>query len=327
MPPKKKPNERKKRELERQKKQIKRNNKPDIKCCSVSSFANINPVNHNSTDSRVPEEIITAESTSVDCAETSFQLDDGIGVQVHNEPPPASVQEQYSAVLTAVQEELAKLKPDEKISLDELLQRASMLEDDDADVFMTGILEYYAARPSKLSEMTLAEFASKYKKSSNKTLDKSDEKKIQLQGGFGVMSQREVRTEHNILLLAPKQDPSLRICAVLLYHNPKRTMTVTKFLEDLEVILSHCPQGLPSFLLGDFNIDLSLNTTSAKHLQNLMKYYGFRPCVSEPTHRQGGHLDNIFTNILFTPLLDVIPKYYTDHMFLSLAVPWTQFYQ
>lgn len=38
--------------------------------------------------------------------------------------------------------------------------------------------------------MTLAEFASKYKKSSNKTLDKSDEKKIQLQGGFGVMSQR-----------------------------------------------------------------------------------------------------------------------------------------
>uniref|UniRef100_A0A8W8MIG7 Uncharacterized protein n=1 Tax=Magallana gigas TaxID=29159 RepID=A0A8W8MIG7_MAGGI len=191
MPPKKKPNERKKRELERQKKQIKRNNKPDIKCCSVSSFANINPVNHNSTDSRVPEEIITAESTSVDCAETSFQLDDGIGVQVHNEPPPASVQEQYSAVLTAVQEELAKLKPDEKISLDELLQRASMLEDDDADVFMTGILEYYAARPSKLSEMTLAEFASKYKKSSNKTLDKSDEKKIQLQGGFGVMSQRE----------------------------------------------------------------------------------------------------------------------------------------
>lgn len=96
---------------------------------------------------------------------------------------------------------------------------------------------------------------------------------------------------------------------MLLYHNPKRTMTVTKFLEDLEVFLSHCPQGLPSFLLGDFNIDLSLNTTSAKHLQNLIKYYGFRPCVSEPTHRQGGHLDNIFTNILFTPVLDVIPKY------------------
>lgn len=45
-----------------------------------------------------------------------------------SEPPPASVQEQYSAVLTAVQEELAKLKPDEKISLDELLQRASVSE-------------------------------------------------------------------------------------------------------------------------------------------------------------------------------------------------------
>lgn len=30
-----------------------------------------------STDSRVPGEIITAESTSVDCVETSFQLDDG----------------------------------------------------------------------------------------------------------------------------------------------------------------------------------------------------------------------------------------------------------
>lgn len=45
-----------------------------------------------------------------------------------SEPPPASVQEQYSAVLTAVQEELAKLKPDEKISLDELLHRASVSE-------------------------------------------------------------------------------------------------------------------------------------------------------------------------------------------------------
>lgn len=75
-------------------------------------------------------------------------------------------------------------------------------------------------------------------------------------------------------------------------------MTVTKFLDDLGVLVSHCLQGLSSFILGDFNIDLSLNTTSAKHLKNLMKYYGFHPCVSEPTQRQGGHLDNIFTNFL-----------------------------
>lgn len=107
----------------------------------------------------------------------------------------------------------------------------------------------------------------------------------------------------------------------------KEQWQLQSFLKIWKFFLSHCPQGLPSFLLGDFNIDLSLNTTSAKHLQNLIKYYGFRPCVSEPTYRQGGHLDNIFTNILFTPVLDVIPKYYTNHMFLSLAVPWTQFYE
>lgn len=41
--------------------------------------------------------------------------------------------------------------------------------------------------------MTLAEFASKYKESSNKTLDKRDEKKNQLQGGFGVMCHSDSR--------------------------------------------------------------------------------------------------------------------------------------
>lgn len=68
--------------------------------------------------------------------------------------------------------------PEQRTRLFKPLKLLQMLEDDDADVFMTGILEYYAARPSKLSEMTLAEFASKYRKSSNKTLDKSDEKKF-----------------------------------------------------------------------------------------------------------------------------------------------------
>lgn len=133
---------------------------------------------------------------------------------------------------------------------------------------------------------------------------------------------KDVQTEHMSMLVAPIMDMSLRLCIVLIYHNPKTTATTNKFLENLEEIILQLPQGMKTFILGDFNIDASLSTTSAKRFASLVRYHGFHPLVSEPTHRQGGHLDNIFTNISTTPLIGVIPKYYSDHMYISLAVPW-----
>lgn len=70
--------------------------------------------------------------------------------------------------------------------------------------------------------MTLAEFASKYKKSSNKTLDKSDEKKIQLQGGFGVMSQRGTPAIIRYHQWSEKKQPSQYYHSQLLLYCPWR---------------------------------------------------------------------------------------------------------
>lgn len=70
--------------------------------------------------------------------------------------------------------------------------------------------------------MTLAEFASKYKKSSNKTLDKSDEKKIQLQGGFGVMSQRGTPAIIRYHQWSEKKQPSQYYHSQLLLYFPWR---------------------------------------------------------------------------------------------------------
>lgn len=138
----------------------------------------------------------------------------------------------------------------------------------------------------------------------------------------------DVKTEITSLLLSPRQDPSLRLC-VMLYHNvnPKNTRTTANFLKDIEIMISHVPHWLPTFIVGDFNIDMSLRTQSSKQLHNLiMRHYGFHPTVKEATHRQGGHLDNTFMNISSNPLLDVVPKYHTGHMYIALAVPWIHLY-
>lgn len=86
-------------------------------------------------------------------------------------------------------------------------------------------------------------------------------------------------------------------------------------------IISHVPQGLAPFIVGEFYIDMSLSTQSSRQLRTLMLYYGFQPTVQEATHRQGGHLDNIFINVSLCPLLDVVPKYYTDNMYITILVP------
>jgi hypothetical protein len=109
---------------------------------------------------------------------------------------------------------------------------------------------------------------------------------------------QNVQTELMIMLISPKRDMSIRICVALVYHNPKTACKTLRFLEDVSSI----PLGLPSFVLGDFNVDISLSTRSPKQFCSLFKYYGFRPFIHEPTQRQGGYLDNIFTNVQTIPI-------------------------
>ena len=60
--------------------------------------------------------------------------------------------------------------------------------------------------------------------------------------------------------------------------------------------LDHKPLVVPSIVTWDFNKDCSKKTLASKQLSDLMKYYGFHPCIRHPTHRQGGILDTFYHN-------------------------------
>ena len=134
----------------------------------------------------------------------------------------------------------------------------------------------------------------------------------------------DIRTEHQIVVFATKVNPSVRTCVVSIYHNPK--VLANHFFPELEKIISIIPQRLPSLIVGDFNIDMSSTPSTSTTLSALLHYYAFHPIISEPTHRKGRQLDNIFINFSTKhSLTDVVPTYYSDHFLISLAIPWTEF--
>ena len=136
-------------------------------------------------------------------------------------------------------------------------------------------------------------------------------------------SQEDIDLEHQMAIVGSKIDPSIRLCIQSVYRNPR--IPVTSFFTDLEKIISALPDVFPSFILGDFNIDTSSSTQTTRTFLGLLRYYRFHPCVpgTKTTHRQGGQLDNIFINFSVDTCVDIIPKYYSDHFLLSLAVPWS----
>ena len=76
---------------------------------------------------------------------------------------------------------------------------------------------------------------------------------------------------------------------------------------------------------GDFNIDLGTNTSNAQKLSSLMLYYGFRQLVKTPTHRRGGLIDHVYTNLPSENIVvDTIATYYSDHHRLCIAVPFKE---
>lgn len=123
-----------------------------------------------------------------------------------------------------------------------------------------------------------------------------------------------LKTEHHVLIISPKQLQTLRVCVVLIYHNSR--LLAKTFLSDLDTILCSLPNGLPAFILGDFNINLSINGPSQSNLKKLISYHGFLQTIQRPTHRRGGLLDNIYFNRFTTIHVDIIPTYYSDHFCL-----------
>jgi endonuclease/exonuclease/phosphatase family metal-dependent hydrolase len=123
-----------------------------------------------------------------------------------------------------------------------------------------------------------------------------------------------------MVLLCHVADDNMRSVILSVYKNP-RSSSVT-FMQDLEKLLQRIPQNIPTFIVGDFNIDLAKPSRSTKDLMSLTRYYGFHQLVDQSTHRRGGILDLLFVNRdLSDRTLDIIPTYYSDHLIVSFAFP------
>ena len=131
----------------------------------------------------------------------------------------------------------------------------------------------------------------------------------------------DVHLEYQKVLLSHVQDDSLRLIVISLYNNP-RTSTHS-FLKNLEILLQTVPENIPTFICGDFNIDMSSSRKSKRDLIKLSSYYGFCQHVQQSTHCRGGVLDLLFTNRCFQDsVLNIMPAFYSDHMIVSFAVPF-----
>jgi hypothetical protein len=56
---------------------------------------------------------------------------------------------------------------------------------------------------------------------------------------------------------------------------------------------------VPTFVCGDFNVNLRSGDSSVRILSELTAYHGFIQYVKQPTHRKGGTLDHIYVNRFF----------------------------
>lgn len=130
----------------------------------------------------------------------------------------------------------------------------------------------------------------------------------------------DVDFEYQMVLLSHVTDYNMRSVVLSIYNNPRSSLRA--FLPYLEKLMQRMPQNIPTFIVGDFNIDVGKTNRSSKDLLFLTRYYGFRLLVQQPTHRKGGILDLLFVNRdLVDSALDIIPTYYSDHFIVSLAVP------
>ena len=141
-----------------------------------------------------------------------------------------------------------------------------------------------------------------------------------------IVSVREVKgveLEYQYVVVCPAADRSRRVTILSIYRNPR--LPIMKTLCDIERLLSELPDGCPAVVAGDFNIDLGTNTSNAQKLTSLMLYYGFCQLVKTPTHRRGGLIDHVYTNLPSENIvIDIIATYYSDHHRLCIAVPFKE---
>lgn len=129
-----------------------------------------------------------------------------------------------------------------------------------------------------------------------------------------------VDLKYRLVILSPAENKNIRLVLLSIYNNPKTN--TTKFICEMERLVSALPDRIPALITGDFNIDILKKNSTTKILHQLMKYYEFEQTIQYPTHRRGGLLDHFYTNIRSDhTVCTTVPTYYSDHLMLSIAIP------
>ncbi|WAR02670.1 PIF1-like protein, partial [Mya arenaria] len=139
--------------------------------------------------------------------------------------------------------------PQHRTRLMKPLKMLEKLDDDDTDVYMTGLLDRYAARPRALDNMFLADFAAKYrysggKKSRGTSDEDSCDHSITLQNQMGSMSFRKTPAIIRSHQWSVKKQPEQYYHSQPLLYFPWRKETddlcresfQNSYMENLEVI-------------------------------------------------------------------------------------------
>jgi hypothetical protein len=135
-------------------------------------------------------------------------------------------------------------------------------------------------------------------------------------------------TSHNyktveITLTSVSCDPQSeapRLQVIGLYSQPKTSIshlltTVKRVLQQKQL------QNTPTVILGDFNIDLSVQSNQTKNLLSFFHTHNFHQLITSPTTDYETTIDHIYTNVTTETIhADVHETYFSYHKLISFCM-------
>lgn len=115
-----------------------------------------------------------------------------------------------------------------------------------------------------------------------------------------------------------KTEANIQITYVLVYKPPKKS---TKDLCDLLITVHNKSlKDCYGIILGDFNIDWKSSSKDKTNLETLLKQFGYRQVITEPTTDYCTTIDLIFSNLDETLDSGISEIYYSDHSLVWMTV-------
>jgi len=80
---------------------------------------------------------------------------------------------------------------------------------------------------------------------------------------------------------------------------------IAKFYEEMETIIKDI-SGIPSYIMGDYNIDLLKNSPSTRAFEDIIYSHGFSPLISTATHKRSSCSSSCIDNIICNNISQVV---------------------